>query len=65
MATVRLIQRLTRRLRDAPRADADIAVPVAPVNLLLTALVSAEAALARFVSMPIGSSLIVVARKNT
>jgi SAM-dependent methyltransferase len=65
MATVRLVQRWTRRLRDAPRMDADIAIPAAPVNLLLTALVSAEAALARFVSMPIGSSLIVVARKNT
>jgi SAM-dependent methyltransferase len=65
VASVRLVQRLTRRFRDAPRPDADIAVPIGPVNLLLTALVSAEAALVRHVPMPIGSSLLVVARKKT
>jgi len=63
MAAVRLMQRLTRRLGRPVRADTDIAVPIGPVNLLLTALVSAEAALTRHVAMPIGSSLLVVARK--
>jgi ubiquinone/menaquinone biosynthesis C-methylase UbiE len=63
MASVRLVQRFTRRLGRSVRADSDIAVPIGPVNLLLTALVSAEAALVRLVPMPIGSSLLVVARK--
>lgn len=64
MASVRLVQRLTRRLGRTVRADTDITVPIEPVNLLLTALVSAEAALLRHVPMPIGSSLLVVARKT-
>jgi SAM-dependent methyltransferase len=64
MMSVRMVQRLTRRLGRTVRADTDIAVPIGPVNLLLTALVSAEAALVRRVPMPIGSSLLVVARKN-
>jgi hypothetical protein len=63
MLAVRLTQRLTRRFR-VPRADVDIRVPSGPVNQLLTAAVSAEAALARHVRMPIGSSLLVVARKE-
>jgi hypothetical protein len=63
MLAVRITQRLTRRFRK-PRSDADIAVPAVPVNQLLTAVVSAEAALARHVPMPIGSSLLVVARKS-
>jgi SAM-dependent methyltransferase len=64
MASVRLVQRVTRRFGRTVRADTDIAVPVGPVNVLLTALVSAEAALVRHVPMPIGSSLLVVARKD-
>jgi SAM-dependent methyltransferase len=63
MASVRLVQRVTRRFGRTVRADTDIAVPVGPINLLLTALVSAEAAIVRRVPMPIGSSLLVVARK--
>jgi SAM-dependent methyltransferase len=63
MASVRLVQRVTRRFGRTVRADTDITVPAGPVNLLLTALVSAEAALVRHVPMPIGSSLLVVARK--
>jgi ubiquinone/menaquinone biosynthesis C-methylase UbiE len=62
MLGVRAVQRLTRRFRQ-PRADSDIGVPVAPVNAALTALVRGEAALARRVEMPVGSSLLVVARK--
>jgi ubiquinone/menaquinone biosynthesis C-methylase UbiE len=64
MASVRLVQRMTRRLGRQVSAETDIAVPADPVNLLLTALVSAEAALTRHVPMPIGSSLLVVARKK-
>jgi hypothetical protein len=45
------------------RHDTDIAVPAAPLNALLTAVVSAEASLARRVPMPIGSSLLVIGRK--
>lgn len=64
MASVRLVQRVTRRFGRQVSAETDIAVPAGPVNLLLTALVSAEAALIRHVRMPIGSSLLVVARKK-
>jgi ubiquinone/menaquinone biosynthesis C-methylase UbiE len=64
MASVRLVQRVTRRFGRQLSAETDIAVPAGPVNLLLTALVSAEAALIRHVPMPIGSSLLVVARKK-
>jgi SAM-dependent methyltransferase len=63
MVSVRMVQRLTRRFGRSVRADTDIAVPIGPVNLLLTALVSAEASIIRHVPMPIGSSLLVVARK--
>jgi SAM-dependent methyltransferase len=64
MLAVRAGQRLLRPWR-APRADADIAVPPAPVNATLAALVTGEAALARCgLRMPIGSSLLVVARKK-
>ena len=64
MASIRLVQRVTRRFGRTVRTDTDITVPVEPINLLLTTLVSAEAALARHVPMPIGSSLLVVARKT-
>src|SRR5215208_1662001 len=64
MASVRLVQRVTRCFGRTVREDTDITVPVAPINLLLTTLVSAEAALVRHVPMPIGSSLLVVARKG-
>jgi SAM-dependent methyltransferase len=62
MLGVRLAQRLLRPFR-AYRPDTDIAVPSAAVNGVLTALVTAEARAARRVSMPVGSSLLVVGRK--
>jgi SAM-dependent methyltransferase len=62
MLTVRSVQRLLRPVR-APRADSDIAVPSAPVNAALSWLLRGEAALARRVPMPIGSSLLVIGRK--
>lgn len=64
MAAARLVQRMTRPFRRGPSAETDIAVPSAPVNLVLTALVSVEAALGRHLPMPIGSSLLIVARKT-
>lgn len=58
----RLVQRLTRSFRH-PQAAADLRLPPAAVNAALSLLVGGEAALARRVPMPIGSSLLVVARK--
>ena len=63
MLAVRSTQRMLRRFRDV-RADTDISVPPAPVNAALTWLVDREATLARRVSMPIGSSLLVIGRKT-
>ena len=62
MLAVRIGQRLLRPVRGVQR-DEDIRVPPAPVNAALTWMVQREAALARHVPMPIGSSLLVVARK--
>jgi ubiquinone/menaquinone biosynthesis C-methylase UbiE len=62
MLAVRRVQRMLRPFR-APRGDSDLAVPPAPVNAILTGLVNGEAALARRVAMPFGSSLLVVAKK--
>ena len=63
MLGVRTLQRLLRVFRE-PRGDADLTVPSAPVNGILTMLVGAEAALARRMRIPFGSSLMVVARKR-
>ena len=62
MLGTRLWQRATRALRGAA-VDSDMSVPAAPVNAALTALVRGEAALSRHLPMPVGSSLLVVARK--
>lgn len=67
MLAVRASQRMLRPYR-AFRTDTDIAVPAAPVNAVLSWMVSGEAALSRrFPSWflpPVGSSLLVVARKG-
>jgi SAM-dependent methyltransferase len=62
LLALRASQRLLRPYR-ALKRDTDMAVPPAPINRLLTWMVTTEAALARRVPMPIGSSLLVVARK--
>jgi SAM-dependent methyltransferase len=62
MLGVRVLQRLTRPFRTV-RDDIDIAVPPFPVNYVLSAVVRIEAAVAGFLPMPFGSSLLVVARK--
>jgi SAM-dependent methyltransferase len=58
--------RAWQRWRSGGKLEAgefDIQVPAAPVNALLTGLVRVEAAALRVVNMPIGSSLLVHARK--
>jgi SAM-dependent methyltransferase len=62
MLGVRLVQRVLRPFRTL-RTDTDIAVPAAPINSLLTAVVTAEARIARRLPAPIGSSLLVVGKK--
>jgi SAM-dependent methyltransferase len=58
---VRTLQRLVRG-QHAPN-EQELQIPPAPVNAMLTVLVSGEAALARRVRMPFGTSVIVLARK--
>ena len=58
----RTLQRLTRRFRSLSETS-DISIPSAPVNTVLTWLVTAEASIAKAVPMPFGSSLLVIARK--
>jgi ubiquinone/menaquinone biosynthesis C-methylase UbiE len=62
MLAVRRAQAMRRRYRD-PTGDEDLTVPSAPVNLVLTALLRVEVAVASRVTMPFGSSLLIVARK--
>jgi SAM-dependent methyltransferase len=62
MLAVRFVQRRLRPYRGV-RHDSDIAVPPPAVNAILTALVTLEAKVSRRLPMPIGSSLLVVARK--
>jgi ubiquinone/menaquinone biosynthesis C-methylase UbiE len=62
MLAVRTAQRLIRPFRP-PTGDFDLTVPPAPVNAALTWTVEAEAAVARRVPLPIGSSLMMVGRK--
>jgi SAM-dependent methyltransferase len=60
---VRLWHRFTAADTATTVSESEIAVPIAPVNAALTALVSLEAVALRAVNMPIGSSLMVLARK--
>ncbi|MGH9349065.1 MAG: class I SAM-dependent methyltransferase [Vicinamibacterales bacterium] len=56
--------RTLQRLRGTRVTALDIAIPPAPINAALTAVVSVEAALARHVSPPFGSSLVFLAVKS-
>jgi SAM-dependent methyltransferase len=58
---VRLWHRFTAK--DGQTSESEIMVPMAPVNAALTALVSLEAIALRVVNMPLGSSLMCLARK--
>ena len=62
MLAVRTTQKVMRRFRE-PKGDSDLTVPAAPINAALTGIVKGEAALARRVHLPVGSSLLIVARK--
>ena len=61
-----LVTRSWQRLRGAARPDAltsEITVPSAPVNTALSAVLSLEARALRLTDLPVGSSLLVLARK--
>jgi SAM-dependent methyltransferase len=62
MLVVRKAQGVFRAVRE-PKGDSDLTVPAPAINGALTWLVRREAALARRVRMPFGSSLLIVGRK--
>ncbi|HYE88846.1 MAG TPA: class I SAM-dependent methyltransferase [Vicinamibacterales bacterium] len=62
MLPLRVWHRLTAN-GDVAAGEGEITVPLAPINAALTALVSLEARALRIVNMPIGSSLMCLARK--
>jgi SAM-dependent methyltransferase len=64
MLPVRVWHRLTAKDGRVAAGEGEITVPMAPVNAALTALVSLEALALRAVDMPIGSSLMCLARKR-
>jgi len=64
MLPVRMWHRATAAGGQVAAGEAEITVPIAPVNAALTALVSLEALALRAVNMPIGSSLMCLARKS-
>ena len=63
MLPVRVWHRLIADDGRVVAGEAEITVPPAPVNAALTALVSLEAQALRIVNMPIGCSLMCLARK--
>jgi ubiquinone/menaquinone biosynthesis C-methylase UbiE len=62
MLSVRTAQRL-RGLTDATREAADLSVPARPLNAVLAGLLGLESRALQYVDMPIGSSLLCLARK--
>ena len=62
MLSVRMWQKMMRPFRE-PQGDSELHVPPEPINAALTWLVEREAALSRRLPMPIGSSVLIVARK--
>lgn len=62
MLAVRTVQRLIG-LATPEEGGTDITIPPAPVNRILAALLALEARALRFTDMPVGSSLLCVARK--
>jgi SAM-dependent methyltransferase len=61
VAGVRLAQRL--RQGEHQLSDVEMTVPIAPVNLALSGLLALESMALRAVDMPLGSSLLTLARK--
>jgi SAM-dependent methyltransferase len=64
MLPVRMWHRMTATNGVVAAGENEITVPAAPVNGVLTAIVSIEALALRFVNMPIGGSLLCLARKG-
>jgi SAM-dependent methyltransferase len=60
---IMLAVRALQRVRGAEPKVADIAVPPAPVNAVLSGLLAVEARVVRYVPMPVGSSILCVARR--
>ncbi len=60
VAGVRLLQRLSGHAE----SQDEITVPAAPINAALSAALAVEAAALRIVDMPLGSSLLALARKR-
>jgi SAM-dependent methyltransferase len=63
MLPVRVWHRLTAKDGVVAAGEGEITVPAAPINSALTALVSLEALALRAINMPIGGSLMCLARK--
>jgi hypothetical protein len=59
VATVRLLQRVAGHRE----SDRELAVPVSPVNAALSGALAVEAAALKLFNMPLGSSLLALARK--
>ncbi len=59
VAGVRLLQRLSGHRESGQ----EIAIPPAPINAVLSAMLAGEAAALRYVDMPFGSSLLALARR--
>jgi SAM-dependent methyltransferase len=55
--------RLIQRLQGPHESTAEMTVPAAPINAALSGLLAVEAAALRAVNMPLGSSLLALARK--
>jgi ubiquinone/menaquinone biosynthesis C-methylase UbiE len=55
--------RLMQRLQGPHESTAEMTVPATPINTALSGLLAVEAAALRAVNMPLGSSLLAVARK--
>jgi SAM-dependent methyltransferase len=55
--------RFAQRFIGHKESDREISVPAAPVNALLSGVLAAESALLRVVDLPLGSSLLALARK--
>lgn len=64
MLPVRVWHRMTAANGVVAAGENEITVPSAPINGALTAIVSLEALALRFINMPIGSSLMCLARKR-
>jgi hypothetical protein len=55
--------RLAQRIIGYEESPAEISVPLAPVNRMLSGLLAVEAGALRYVGMPAGSSVLCLARK--